>query len=199
MQDFGNNCIFVEKKTEMKVKFVIIYALAGVAFLAVSLWAFLSNGRSAKAIRYKYKLGGIMLTAWAMLSAASCEGVPPFVTCYEPVVECYDVAAPSNEVYVEVKDYGGNKLKSGDVLTVRIDYPTYRNYRCRITADPSNGDAFVIQTQDFTVTESDSSVEITLVATDYKGNAKVTVCGIGMMQDGSEVESVVGTASVTIL
>lgn len=199
MQDYGNNCIFVEKKTEMKVKFVIIYALAGAAFLAVSLWAFLSNGRSAKAIRYKYKLGGIMLTAWAMLSAASCEGVPPFVTCYEPVVECYDVAAPSNEVYVEVKDYGGNKLKSGDVLTVRIDYPTYHNYRCRITADPSNGDAFVIQTHDFTVTESNSSVEITLVATDYKGSAKVTVCGIGMMQDGSEVESVVGTASVTIL
>ena len=80
----------------MKIKFLTIYAVAGVAFLAVSLWAFLSGGRSAKALRYKYKLGGIMLTAWAMISAVSCEGVIPTVTCYEPAVRCYDPVSPNS-------------------------------------------------------------------------------------------------------
>lgn len=182
----------------MKIKFAIIYIVAGVAFVAVSLWAFLSNGRSAKAIRYKYKLGGIMLTAWAMLSAASCSGVPPFVTCYEPVVQCYDVAMPNNEVYVEVKEYGGNKCKSGDVITIRIDYPTYDKFRCRITANPENGEAFVIQKQDFETVEGKAEFELTLAATDYKGNVKVTVCGINKAEDGTESENVLGTESLIV-
>ena len=69
----------------MKAKYLIIYIVVGAAFLGVSLWVLLSNGKSAKAIRYKYKLGGIMLTAWSMLTFASCEGPGPFVTCYDPV------------------------------------------------------------------------------------------------------------------
>ncbi|MBO4566248.1 MAG: hypothetical protein J5695_03375, partial [Bacteroidales bacterium] len=81
----------------MKIQYLAIYIAAGVAFLAVSLWAFLSNGKSARAIRYKYKLGGLMLTAWAMLSAASCEGPGPVVTCYEPAVTCYDVAVEEHD------------------------------------------------------------------------------------------------------
>ena len=183
----------------MKIKFAFIYALAGVAFLAVSLWAFLSNGRSAKAIRYKYKLGGIMLTAWAMLSAASCEGPGPFVTCYEPVVECYDVAMPTNEVSVIVKDYGGTKLKSGDVLSIHIEYPTHTQYRCRITATPDNGDSHVIQVQDFEMVDGKADFEMTLVPTDYKGKAKVTVCALYPSGDGKVEEiGVVGSAEIEI-
>lgn len=182
----------------MRIKYLVIYLVVGVAFVAVSLWAFLSNGRSAKAVRAKYKLGGIMLTAWAMLAAASCEGPGPFITCYEPVVECYDVAMPANEVHVNVKEYGGTKLKSGDILTIVVDYPTFAKYRCRITADPENGNAFVIQTQDFEVKDGTAAFEMTLVKTDYKGTAKVTVCGLETPQEGPETESPVGTVSITI-
>ena len=54
----------------MKIKFLAIYIVVGAAFLIASLWVTLSGGKSAKAIRCKYKLGGIVLTAWAMLSVA---------------------------------------------------------------------------------------------------------------------------------
>lgn len=182
----------------MRTKYMIIYLAVGVAFLAVSLWAFLSNGKSARAIRYKYKLGGIMLTAWAMLSAASCTGPGPVVTCYEPAVTCYDAVMENNQVSVEVKEYGGQKLKSGDVLVIRIDYPTFGKFRCRITADPDNGDAFVIQSQDFEFLTGEAVFEMTLVPTDYKGNTKVTVCGLNITGDGTEEEVPVGTAIVTI-
>ena len=189
----------------MKVKFLFIYIVAGVAFVAVSLWAFLSNGRSAKALRYKYKLGGIMLTAWAMLSAASCSGTPPFITCYEPVVQCYDVAMQTDELSVVVKGYGGNKLKSGDVLVVSITNPQYNKYRFRVTADPENGDASVLAVQDVEVPSGDiggtASFEMTLPATDYKGVAKFTACGLYKSDPGeaSESETPIGTAPLEIL
>ena len=69
----------------MKIKFFAIYIAAGVAFLALSLWVFLSKGKNAKAVRAKYRLGGLMLTAWAMLSATACRCTPT-VTCYEPMM-----------------------------------------------------------------------------------------------------------------
>lgn len=187
----------------MKIHYLLVYIAAGVAFLAVSLWAFLSNGRSAKAVRAKYRLGGIMLTAWAMLSAAACEGPGPIVTCYEPVVTCYDVATEQNdEVDVTVKGYGGNKLKSGDVLNVSVYYASYQNYRCRISADPENGDVFVIQTEEFALSSADgrlAETEITLAATTYKGMAKVYVCGLGKDADGNETEAVVGVRDIEII
>lgn len=78
----------------MKIKFFAIYIAAGVAFLAASLWVFLSNGKSARALRTKYKMGGLMLTATSMLAASACQ-CSPVVTCYEPAeppeVMCYDV------------------------------------------------------------------------------------------------------------
>lgn len=182
----------------MRSKYLIIYIAAGVAFLAVSLWAFLSNGRSAKAVRAKYRLGGIMLTAWAMLSAASC-GNPPFVTCYEPVVECYDVAMPENELYVSLKDTTASSLKSGEVLVVSISNPTFERYRCRVTADPENGNAFVIQTEEFDIKAANAGFELTLVATEYTGKAKVTVCGLAVTDGGAETETPLGSVTISIL
>ena len=57
----------------MKTKYYFIYFIVGAAFLAASAWVFFSRGKNAKAIWAKYRLGGIMLTCLAMLSAASCE------------------------------------------------------------------------------------------------------------------------------
>lgn len=78
----------------MKIKFIAIYIAAGVMFLTASLWVFLSKGKNAKAIRTKYKMGGLMLTATSMLAATACQ-CSPVVNCYEPApppeVMCYDV------------------------------------------------------------------------------------------------------------
>ncbi|MBO4476038.1 MAG: hypothetical protein J5737_04910 [Bacteroidales bacterium] len=183
----------------MKIQYLIVYIAAGAAFLAVSLWAFLSNGRSARAIRYKYKLGGIMLTAWAMMSAASCNGPGPTVTCYEPVVTCYDVAMEADVLSVTVKGYGGNRLKSGDVLEISIESPRFENYRCRITAIPENGDDAVLAVQDFTVADGKARFEMTLPPTEYKGAAKLTACGLSQTGEGTETEAPIGYAELVIL
>ena len=72
------NCV------RMKTKYFLIYVFVGIAFLAVSAWVYFTRGKNAKAIRAKYKLGGIMLTCLAMLTVASCGelGDPPQMMCY---------------------------------------------------------------------------------------------------------------------
>ena len=173
----------------MKIKFAIIYAVAGVAFLAVSLWVFLSNGKSAKAIRYKYKLGGIMLTAWAMLSAASCTGIPPFVTCYEPAVTCYDVAMEQDLIEVTIKDKSGNSLKCGDVLVFKVQYPSYGCYRCRLYQNvppAEDGSRPVIQENDCVIENDVLTFEIPIAATDYRGSVQLLIYGLSLNGDGTE-------------
>ena len=89
MQEIAPECILWAKSTSMRTKYFLIYVCVGAAFLAVCAWVYFTRGKNAKAIRAKYKLGGIMLTCVAMLSAASCgDGVDPWmVTCYDPVVQ----------------------------------------------------------------------------------------------------------------
>ena len=186
----------------MRVKFLFIYILAGAAFIGVSLWVLLSGGKSARAVRYKYRLGGIMLTAWAMLSAASCEGGPFQVTCYEPAVPpevmCYDVAMETDIVKVVVKDYGGNRLKSGDVLVLTIEQPMAREYRYFIHEGGTDGKVF--QEGTVLVPEEQSTVlaEITLEPTEYKGDAVIEVIAV-YRNDQGEQSSPVGQASIVIV
>ena len=185
----------------MKIKFLLLYILAGAAFIGVSLWVLLSGGKSAKAVNCKYRLGGIMLTAWAMLSAASCEG-GPVVTCYEPAappeVMCYDVAMETDVVSVEVKDYGGSRLKSGDVLILTISSPTAKEYKYFIHEGNNKGK--VLQEGSVKVQESQSVIktEITLAPTEYKGDAVIEVVGL-FKTDQGESSSTVGEASFTIV
>ena len=161
----------------MKVKFMIVYLVAGAAFLGVSLWVILSGGRSAAAIRAKYKLGGIMLTALAMLTAASCGGGPPQVTCYEPVVMCYDMPAPTDILSVGVKDKEGMKATAGDILKCSIQKHTFSEYVLKITAN--NEEKTVLQTKTFKVENEETDpfeFELKLAPGSFKGEATVAVC-----------------------
>lgn len=98
----------------MKTKYILIYAGLGIAFLAVSLWVLLSGGRSAKAVRAKYRLGGAMLTVWTMLSASMCQNGPgPFITCY-------DRAMP-DPVTCTVQGKEGMDVTNGDVILAGVD------------------------------------------------------------------------------
>ena len=182
----------------MKTKYLFVYLAAGAAFLIVSLWVFLSNGKSAKALRAKYVVGGLLLTSWAMFSAASCNG--PFqVTCYEPAVTCYDVPAQTDMVSISIKDGSGIALKSGDVLVTNVSQPTYSKYRILITTGTEQ--PTTLQTGVFTAAEDSFELhfEMKLDATDYKGDARVKVFGIFKDNEGNERETEVGTVAITIL
>lgn len=185
----------------MKIKLIAVYLAAGAAFLAVSLWVFLTGGKSAKAVSAKFKLGGIMLTTWSMLSAASCAScTPPVVTCYEPVepqVMCYDVAMETDILSVKVKDYEGTRLKPGDVLLVSIDTPTFQKYIIRVKAGEK-----LLQEASFTVTETtDKTVtfELSLAPTDHKGEASVEVYGVRADGDGNESEYPLHSSAVVTI
>ena len=108
----------------MKTKYFLIYVFVGIAFLAVSAWVFFSRGKSAKAIRAKYRLGGILLMCMAMLSVASCGEVgDPWVTCYDP--------EPIYSFSVKTEHHDANwqySLSPGAVLTVDVECHLYDKY-----------------------------------------------------------------------
>jgi hypothetical protein len=118
----------------MRTKYFLIYVFVGIAFLAVSAWVFLSGGQNAKAIRAKYKLGGILILAWAMISVASCTSITGIVNGGE-MVECYDPVEPEpTENIVELKIKSSrenrryNEITAGDIVSIRIKAPTRDKY-----------------------------------------------------------------------
>ena len=134
----------------MRAKYLIIYFAAGIAFIAVSAWVFFTNGNNAKALRAKYKLGGLLLTCTAMLSFASCGQIPkPGVTCYDVAVTCYDPVV-ENCAHVETPKHDENwnwLISKGDSLKVSIEYPTYTKYSVVISkfVDSKAGDLLQIE------------------------------------------------------
>ena len=109
----------------MKTKYYLIYVFVGIAFLAVSAWVFLSRGKNAKAIRAKYKLGGIMLMCMAMLSVASCGEIlnPGEVMCCDPVLD-YSFTVTTGKHDADWQYI----LSPGAVLTVQVECRRYEKY-----------------------------------------------------------------------
>ena len=172
----------------MKIKFFLIYIALGAAFLGVSLWVLLTGGKNAKAVNAKYRLGGLMLSAWAMLSAASCN---PFqVTCYDPVepdpeITCYDAPSTQTSDFVQIslkdKEWGAyNTVEAGDVFVVRIQKATYSQYVFKIGLNNTEGTP--LQLTPLTIPEGsaeEATFEVPLSADlDYKGEAIAEVKGV---------------------
>ena len=189
----------------MRAKYFFIYIAAGIAFLAVSAWVFLTNGKNAKALRAKYKLGGLLLTCTAMLSVASCGQIPhPGVTCYDAEIMCYDP-------YVEEKDivdlyfkdehgiYGleGREISPGDLISVSIANPSHDNYVLKILT--SDTERTELQSSEIIIPEDGSYFEVPLSAdVEYKGEALVEVHGV-MPEDSESLSATLGIALVTII
>ncbi len=120
----------------MKIKFFLIYVFVGIAFLGVSAWVFLSGGQNAKAIRAKYRLGGILIMAWAMISVASCSAIEGLiddkgqVMCYDPVEpEPTENIVEFSFIRDESKQYNReNDLCPGDIISAEIRIPTFNKY-----------------------------------------------------------------------
>ena len=167
----------------MRTKYLFIYIGIGVAFLAASLWVLLSGGKSARAIRTKYKLGGALLTTWALLSAATCG---PRVGGGHPEVLCYEVMMPVNEVSVSDTKDGDCEYAAGDVMAVTIDNPFCPKYTWEIT-DPEA--KTVIQKGEVKMPEDQGgslNFDIKISPGSYKGDARFSVSGIFVDGEGTE-------------
>ena len=182
----------------MRTKYFLIYVFVGIAFLAVSAWVFLSGGQNAKAIRAKYRLGGILIMAWAMISVASCsviEGIIDgggMVTCYDPVEpEPTQDIVEFSFVRDQNKQYNDeNDLSPGDVVGVTINIPTYDKYFVRLTAY-EGGDEFELQRSEFTVQdlENKESVKFEVQLSEditFRGAAQIWVQPCVYDHDGTE-------------
>lgn len=158
----------------MKIKYIVIYAAVAVAFAAVSLWVALSRGRNATAIRTKFRLGGILLTLSALISACGmiggCNGPGPFVTCYDPVMpNPVSVNWPSN-------GENGNVLHAKDVLVVTVDVTEFKKFRFVVTNYDDKDQ--VIQDESFVLEENTNKASIAIADTDFKGAAVICIYGI---------------------
>lgn len=183
-----------------KVTAIIVLAGVGMAFLAVSAWVFFSRGENAKAIRAKYRLGGIMLTFLTMLSAASCgdggDGIGPFVTCYDPVVS----ERTDNLVSLDIKrrdtSYRYNEISPGDTVSVLIRVPTYKQYVLRVILNNTAGTE--LQRAKLVVPEAaEASFEMPLSqSVTHRGEALLEVRGI--LQESPEELSEMSYANMVI-
>ena len=146
----------------------------GTAFLAVSLWVWLSNGKSAKAVKAKFRLGGALLTLTGMMSLGSC--TPPGGTCYDP--------APANEIWWTNAEYrneeGVIEVRNGDQLTIHAQYLTVN----KLVVALNDAAAMEMQREVFEVDYNTKEVLFTVDIDDYVGEAELIVSLVG---DGDEV------------
>lgn len=165
----------------MKRSFAVIgLAILGIAFALVSLWVILSGGRSARAVRTKFRLGGIMLTLTAMVSLSACgTGAGD-----EYVVSCYDPAPPLENDHHWSKDVANSELRNGDKVLLNYQCRFGNEVRVSLITDDDNEDR-VLCSQTYAVERGDNQLEFTIEAGDYRGRAKLRV-EYDKYEDGDE-------------
>ena len=108
----------------MKIKDVLsplFFIGLGIAFLCVSVWFFIS--KNPDAIRYKYKIGGMILSLSFFTSSCNLGNLVNPVTCYDPL-------PPDNSVYsFSTKE----KFQQNDSLFFYINFATYPHYSFLLT------------------------------------------------------------------
>ena len=139
----------------------------GIAFVGASLWVVLSGGRSAKAIRAKFRLGGAILTIVSFTSLASCENGGFMVSCYDP-------APPS--FYVQSADLNyvtATEVRNGDGLC--FDYLMYsENYKTlRLVITDMDGNE--LQAESYELKYGGFSIGLTVDVGEYTGEALLWV------------------------
>ena len=168
----------------MKIGYYITYAALAVAFAAVSLWVILSRGKNAKAVRAKFRLGGLMLTIMGIMASSGCSKL---VSCYEPVM-CYDPAPPENTVHVWPE--GTDETVSvGDEIHIGVYCPNCQSYSYRIvTSEPS---LLLMEDNDPVIQEGplslDKNGEATIVIEETEYSGDIWVCVMAKDPDTDEM------------
>ena len=149
----------------MKIKDIfspLFFVVLGIAFLTISLWVWLSNGKNVNAIKAKYKLGGMILS----LSFFASTGCEPVVTCYDPI--------PQDYVYAE-KLYSDSILK-GDSILISIQGKTFQHYSFSLADSTATK---ILQEGMLTVYKNTNS-EFTFIINKnlpYTGKVKIEIFG----------------------
>ena len=139
------------------MKRYLMIAGVGIAFAAVSLWVWLSRGKSAAAVRAKYRLGGILLSlSVAATTLTSC------VSCYSPADEPTNIISPKFDTSTTV-------YHCGDVLNFYED-TTFSHFKYTIVSD--NGETLYTGR-----TFGNYNIEVVLAVGDYVGPATITFYG----------------------
>ena len=144
---------------------ILIVALS-VAFAAVSLWLILSGGRSKRATRLKYRLGGMLIGLTALASTA-CEGGGFMTSCYDPA------PPPSNEHYWS-DGVANSELRNGDVVILYYNCLFGEEVTISLRSD-DNEPSRVLCSKTYAVKQGDNHLEFTIDAGDYRGRAKLGV------------------------
>lgn len=151
----------------------------GAAFLAVSLWVWLSNGKSARAVKAKFQLGGALLTLTGMMTVGACNS-NNLVSCYDPVST--DVVYIEREgAYDEAQD-----VKNGDQIKIKVSYFSAYGVKVTIAKDAQNEE--VLHSQVYKITESNTDVIHTIDVGDHVGEAHLRVYVMTSEEQGYECE-----------
>ena len=129
----------------------------GIAFVGASLWVMLSGGRSAKAIRAKFRLGGAILTLVSLTSLASCERV--MVSCYDPA------PPPHNEVHINANV--GTELRNGDEINIYYAF----DFAATLSLSVLSEEGVELQSEVLTLEPADEYIHFILNVGDYRGKA----------------------------
>ncbi len=165
----------------MKRTFALIgLAILGVAFAVVSLWVMLSGGRSARAVRTKFRLGGIMLTLTTMISLSACgSGAGD-----EYGVSCYDPAPPPENDHRWNQGVANSSLRNGDKVVLYYECRFGSEVKVSLITDDDSEDR-VLCSQTYAVVNGGNQLEFTIEAGDYRGRAELCV-EYDKYEDGDE-------------
>lgn len=153
----------------MKLRYILPYVAVAIAFAAVSLWVILSGGRNAKAVRAKFRLGGIMLGISGLVSMSGCESLK----CYDPVISCYDVAM-TDVVTILSQNGEDNRINVGDSLLLTISERTCSSYRYTVMTE--SDDPQLLQSGDIILNEEGAGA-VVMSDTSYRGKVTVRIYG----------------------
>lgn len=150
----------------MKIKYSIIYIAVAVAFAAVAAWVFISGGHNAKAVRAKFRLGGVLLSISSILGLTGCKAGAPMVTCY-------DVPA-TNDIVFTCPDPETNVVSPGDSIKISMNYAEHPGYRYSLT---SAADGVELQ-KDTLVFDEGHNASLVVGKTDFKGKATLQLLSV---------------------
>lgn len=138
----------------------------GTAFLVVSLWVWLSDGKSARAVKTKFRLGGALLTLTGMMTLGGCEGKGQLISCYDP--------APANLIYIEREGAytEAQNVKNGDLISIKVSY--FSAYGIKVSIVDAD-DSKVLQSEIYKIPDSSADVKHIINVADYVGEACLRV------------------------
>ena len=139
----------------------------GTAFLGVSLWVWLSDGKSARAVKAKFRLGGALLTLTGMMTLGGCEGKGQLVSCYDP--------APANLIYIEREGAytEAQNVKNGDLISIKVSY--FSAYGIKVSIVSAGDNSKVLQSEIYKIPDSSADVKHIINVADYVGEACLRV------------------------